>query len=98
MWLLQVPLPIPQEWASGEMPKVRNAPPDIERQFEAGYENTLSNLPGTVAEGMLSCCSSDESETESLVDNLLASVTVQAPVFLSVIVRRIILVEPWRRI
>jgi len=76
------------------MVAIWNVPPDIERQFEASYEDTLSKLLSTVTEGMLSCCSSDESETESLVDDILASITVQAPVLLSVIVRRIVLVEP----
>jgi len=94
MWLLHVPLSIPQERVSRETATVWNVPPDVERQFEAGYEDTLSNLPGAVTEGMLSCCSSGKPETESPVDNLLASVTIQAPVFLSVIVGRIILVKP----
>ena len=80
-----------------KMTTVRHVPPDIEWQLEASYEDTLSYLPGAVAEGMLPCCSSDESETEPLVSDLLASVTVQTPVFLSIIVWRIILVEPWWR-
>ena len=82
---------------SCEMGTVWNVPPDIEREFKASYEDTLSNLPSTVAKGMLSCCSSNESETKSQVGNLLASVTVQAPMFLSVIVRRVIFVKPWCR-
>jgi len=95
MWLLQVPLPVSQGRTSGETVAVWNLPPDIERQFKASYEDTLPNLLSTVTKGMLSCCSSDESETEPSIDDILASVTVQAPVFLSVIVGRIILVEPW---
>ena len=72
---------------------VRNVPPDVKWQFKPSYEDTLSNLPSAVTKGMLSCCSLDESETESLVNDLLASVAVQAPMLLSVIVRRVILVE-----
>ena len=98
MWLLHVPLSMSQKRVSCKMATVRSVPPDVKRQFETSYQDTLSDLPSAVSEGVLSCCSSDESETESLVKDLLASVTVQAPVFLSVIVRRIILVEPWRRI
>ena len=96
MWLPQVPLSVSQERAKGSMATIGDVPPDIKRQFKASYEDTLPNLPGTVTEGMLSCCLSDKSETESLVEHLLASIAVQAPVFLPVIVRRIVFVESWR--
>ena len=94
MWLLHVPLSMSQKRVSCKMATVRSVPPDVERQFETSYQDTLSDLPSAVSEGVLSCCSSGESGTELPVDNLLASVTIQAPVFLSVIIGRIILVKP----
>lgn len=73
------------------MDKMDNVPPDVERQLETGYQDALVEFPGPIAQCMFAC---KRGKYWSLTRRgTPTSVGIETLVFLSVVVRWIVLVE-----